>query len=137
MYRLQVPFILLVVPVAFITGCSDGKVEVTGLIRYEERIPEEGTIAFIGDNGAGTTYGGPYVKGKYKVRIPEGTFRVRITGRRMVPLDTPIPGSLGGSPITKREEKIIPDVYGLHSILQVEIDKSTRKHDFDLKAPKK
>ena len=125
-------FLLLV---AMLVGCSDGKIEVTGAISYEGEVPEEGTIAFIGDNGAGTSYGEPYSNGRYKTRVPEGKYRVRITGRRMVTLDTPLPGVFGGPPITQREEKIVPDIYGLHSNLDVEITKSARTHDFELKKP--
>ena len=69
-------------------------------------VPESGTIAFITDNGAGTTYGKPYTKGTYKVRVPEGEYLVRITGKRRILLDTPIPGALGGPPITHRDEKL-------------------------------
>jgi len=119
------------------TGCSDGKLEVTGAVCYEGQYPEEGTIAFISDSGAGITYGGPYAKGQYKVRVPEGTFLVRITGWRIVPLDSPLPSVMGRPPVTEREETIIPNVYGLHSKLQVEINKSARKLNFDLKTPEK
>ena len=121
--------------VVFIAGCSDGKIVVTGSISYEGRVPPNGTVAFIADNGAGTTYGGPYTHGKYKVLVPEGTYLVRITGKEKIPLDTPLPGHMGGPPITHREEKIIPDIYGLHSTLQVSVDKSNRTCDFALKAP--
>jgi len=127
-------FLSAVLPVC-IAGCSDGKIAVSGSIGYEGEIPPEGTIAFIADNGGGTTYGGPYTQGKYKVRLPEGQYLVRITGKKQVPLDTPLPGYMGGPPITHREEKIIPDFYGLYSKLQVTVDKSKRTCDFALKTP--
>ena len=117
----------------FVTGCGDGKIVVTGSINYEGQIPESGTIAFITNSGAGTTYGEPYTEGQYKVRLPEGEYLVRITGKKRILLDTPIPGVAGGPPTTHRDEKIVPDIYGLFSKLQVTVDKSTRTYDFDLK----
>ena len=118
-----------------IAGCGDGKIPITGSINYEGQIPESGTIAFIADNGEGATYGGPYTNGAYSVRVPKGQYVVRITGKKMVPLDTPIPGELGGPPITQREEVIVPSAYGLYSKLQMTVDQSTRTHNFDLKTP--
>ena len=130
MFRLH---FVSVVALVLVTGCGDGKIGVTGSINYEGQVPESGTIAFITDNGAGTTYGEPYTEGQYKVRLPEGEYLVRITGKRMIPLDTPLPGALGGPPITHRDEKIVPDIYGLQSKLQVTVDQSTCTHDFNLK----
>ena len=127
-------FFLSATSLVFIAGCGDGKIAVTGSISYEGEIPPSGTIAFIADSGAGTTYGGPYTQGRYNVRIPEGKYLVRITGKKMIPLDTPLPGHMGGAPITHREEKIIPDIYGLQSTLQVSVDQSKRTCDFALKA---
>ena len=126
---------LLAVSSVFMTGCSDGKITVTGSIDYEGQIPPSGTIAFIAENGAGAAYGEPYTDGRYKVRVPEGKYLVRITGKKMVPLDTPLPGHMGGPPITHREEKIVPDHYGLQSKLQVSVDPSQKTYDFPLKAP--
>lgn len=119
----------------FIIGCDDGKIGVTGSISYEGIAPDEGMISFIAENGAGSAYGGPYTNGHYDIRAPEGVYLVRISGRRFVPLDKPIPGEFGRPPTTTREEIIIPDVYGNFSKLQVEITKSKRKHDFNLKTP--
>ena len=126
--------LILPITVSF-SGCGDGKVSVSGSISYEGQIPEEGTIAFITDNGAGVTYGEPYFDGKYSARIPEGKYVVRITGIRVVTLAEPIPGVFGGPPTTTRDEQIIPDAYGLPSRLQVEVTRSARKHDFELKEP--
>jgi hypothetical protein len=130
MFRLH---FVSVVALVLVIGCGDGKIVVTGSINYEGQVPESGTIAFIADNGAGTTYGEPYTKGTYKVRLPEGEYLVRITGKKMIPLDMPLPGVFGGPPITHREEKIVPDIYGLQSKLQITVDKSTRTYDFKKK----
>jgi len=122
--------------VLFIIGCGDGKIAITGSIKYEGQVPESGTIAFISDGGAGVTYGGPYTNGKYNVRVPVDEYRVRITGTKKIQLDTPIPHSLPGNPpITHRDEQIVPDFYGHRSKLQVTVESSKRTYDFDLKAP--
>jgi len=135
MNLLRLCFFALVITLILAAGCGDGKITVIGSINYEGQIPESGTIAFIADGGAGTTYGEPYTQGKYNARVPEGTYLVRITGKKMIPLDTPIPGEMGRPPMTHREEKIVPDAYGLQSKLQVTVDKSKRIYDFDLKKP--
>ena len=126
----------ILLSVIFIVGCGDGMVAVTGSIKYEGQVPESGTIAFISNGGAGTTYGGPYTNGKYEERVPEGEYLVRITGTKRVQLDTPIPhGTPGNPPITHQDEQIIPDFYGQWSKLKITIDKSKKTHNFDLKMP--
>ena len=135
MFNLRMRLFFVVASLLFFAGCQDGMVEVTGSINYEGQVPDDGTIAFVTDKGAGITFGGPYSNGRYKVRVPEGTYRVRITGKRVITLEEPLPGMLGGPPITTRDEKIVPDAYGLYSKLEAEVNKSSRKHDFDLKTP--
>lgn len=117
------------------SGCGDGKIGVSGSISYEGIAPEKGTIAFIADNGAGTTYGGPYTNGRYSVRVPEGTYLVRIAGWNIVALDEPIVSDMGRPTITTREDKIVPDEYGHRSKMQIEITKSARTQDFTLEKP--
>ena len=124
------------VPRGGVDFMSDGRIAVTGSIKYEGQVPESGTIAFISDGGAGSTYGGPYANGKYKERVPVGEYLVRITGDKRVPLDMPVPHNMPGNPpITYRDEQIIPDFYGQWSKLQITIDQSKKTYDFDLKMP--
>lgn len=128
-------FLFSVVVILFAFGCGDGKIAITGKISCDGVVPEKGTIAFIGDGGAGTTYGEPYKNGTYSVRLPEGKYRVRITGTKTVQLDTPIPSDMGRPPITEQDESVIHDSYGLASKLTVDITKSTKTQDFILEAP--
>ena len=133
MFRLKFNSLFFAIVMILCLGCGDGKLTVSGIITYEGESPESGTIAFIGDLGAGTVYGGPYTSGQYTVRVPEGLYRVRITGVRTITLDEPIPGPYGAPPITTRNEQIVPPEYGgVHSTLQVEVSRTALQHDFVL-----
>jgi len=135
MNRLFLYFFLLSFSCVVGIGCGDGKIGVTGFIRYEGKTPEEGSITFNADNGKGASYSEMYTQGKYRVRVPEGTYLVRISGKKRVPLDTPIPAPQGGPPITHKVEMVVPEAYGRFSTLQVTVSKSARTHDFDLNPP--
>lgn len=117
------------------SGCGDGKIGVSGSITYEGVSPEVGTIAFIGENGAGTTYGGPYKNGEYSTRVPEGEYLVRITGWKVVPLDKPIESNMGRPTITTRDEVIVPEEYGNRSKMKIEIKRPMKTYDFSLEKP--
>ena len=115
-------------------GCSDGLKAVSGKLVYDGKPVETAMIAFVADNGAGTTYAGTCTNGQYSIRVPEGEFQVRINASKSEKLETPIDTGVG-TRITEKTVKLVPDDYGMRSRLKVTIDAKTQTHDFILEKP--
>ncbi len=123
---------------ALLVGCDDGKVEIRGLVQYEEKPLEEGMITFEPADGKGPSTGEMIANGKYELtgdkRAMPGDKIVRIVGMRAtgrkVPAGSPSP------PGTMIDEVIqcIPANYNDQTTLNITVTPGkANTHDFDLK----
>ncbi|MBM3995903.1 MAG: hypothetical protein FJ303_17385 [Planctomycetes bacterium] len=73
---------LLTVPV--LVGCADSMAEVSGTVKYDGKLVDDGTIRFEDATGAAPTAGGPIKNGVYSVRVHRGDMKVTISASKTI-----------------------------------------------------
>jgi hypothetical protein len=123
-----------------LTGCSGDKAEISGTVRLDGQLIEEGSINFIPVNGTtGPGAGAVITKGKYHIPqskgVTVGKNRVELrafktTGRKVIDPTAP-PGTM-----TQERVPAFPPEYNDSSKLVEEVHKGSNTFDFDIPAPK-
>lgn len=113
------------------TGCgnSDGLLRVSGEVKFDGELIENGRIQFRSTEGDMKAYSSPIRDGKYEVQIEPGESRVQIYASR------PIPGvveEINPGEFDQPGEMYIPEKYNSRSELTVSISESTDQQNFDL-----
>ena len=123
--------------VAALTGCSDGKVVVRGLVNVDGEPIEEGSISLEPTDGQGPTTGGVIKSGKYELSGPAsaipGNKIVRIVGLRktgkMIEAGPPAPKGT----LIPQMVQCVPKHYNDQSELRVEVTPGKpNTHNFEL-----
>lgn len=123
--------LLLVAPVLMLLGCgsSDGKVNVSGEVKFAGKSVKQGAITFTPIDGKTSTEGGVITDGNYKARVPQGKSRVAIVGSRVTGkkklYDSP------NSPEQDITEQYLPDKYNTKTELEADLQ-TNKTLDFDL-----
>jgi hypothetical protein len=118
-------------------GCDDRKSgTVSGTVKFDDTLLEEGSITFISMDGKGGTPGGPIKNGQYSVAaVPTGTMKVVIHGVKElgnVPMyDAP------NSPTRRKVTELLPAKYSDTNASELRLDVVSgvnENKDFDLKS---
>jgi hypothetical protein len=123
-----------------LAGCSGDKAEISGTVRLDGQLIEEGSINFIPIEGTtGPGAGAVIAKGRYHIPQSKGATvgknRVelrafKMTGRKVID-PTGRPGA-----VTQERVPAFPPEYNDNSKLVEEIHKGSNTLDFDISAPK-
>jgi hypothetical protein len=135
--RRRVLMVLAGAAVILATGCGDGRVRVSGTVRFEGAPVEEGIISFEPVDGKGPTTGGSITDGRYDLtgdaRATEGEKIVRIVGSRKTGRKVPAGGPAPAGTMIEERVQCIPRQYNDQSTLKVRITPGRdNTHNFDL-----
>jgi hypothetical protein len=135
------PLAGLVLTILCALGCSGDKAEVSGTVRLNGQLVEEGAITFIPIEGAkGAGAGAAIRDGKYRVPrgkgVTPGKNRVELrafrnTGRKIND-PTGVPGAL-----TDERVPAFPPEYNDNSKLERQVRPGSNTFDFDIDVPQK
>lgn len=116
-----------------LTGCGsqNGLTEVGGVITYDGKPVQKGTISFLPADGNGPTAAAIVTDGRYSVRVAPGKKQVRIEGfkvlgQRRLHVEDPT------SPMVDIQEQILPEHCNTKSDLTREIVSGVKDCDFAL-----
>ncbi len=122
-----------------VAGCSGNKAEVSGTVRLDGELVEEGSINFIpveGTTGAGA--GAVIKNGKYHVPRSQGVTvgknRVELRAFKKTGKQAPDPTGLPGA-MTEERVPAFPPEYNDSSTVVKEIARGANTIDFDVKSP--
>lgn len=140
------PLTWLVAAVALVagTGGCEAKSSLSGIVSYDGKVIEEGTVRLFPVNGTlGKGAAGNIVRGEYSIPVdaglPPGTYSVVITALRETgrwsSAPEVVPIEFGGSgKLEKRKEVVqyIPKKYNRASELEIELVSGDNSRDFQL-----
>lgn len=112
-----------IVLIGLFSGCGPAAVptvEVSGLINFEDRPVQRGTVSFVPADGGGAPALLPIVDGRYAGRVTGGRKRIEIRGLR--PATKPQPSTGGpGADEAEAVESFIPSQFNDQSGLSREV----------------
>ncbi len=110
-------------------GSGDGLVPVTGEVSFDGTPVEDGRIQFRSLEGDRRAYSGVIEDGTYNVRVEPGTASVEIRASRLIEgkFDESNPGERA-----PMGEMYIPEKYNSRTELEVTVEGSEVKKDFEL-----
>src|SRR5262249_40376299 len=122
-------FLLLV---ASLSGCGDGKQNVSGTVTLDGTPLETGTIAFVKTEGGAVREGGTIKNGEFSARVPNGHYKVEIAA-------TKVGAKVKRKYMDKEEEieqniDLVPEKYNTKSELSADVKGATPGLKFDLKS---
>ena len=138
-FKLATIGVLIVLLLALMPGCGDGKVIVRGAVDVDKQPLEEGSISLEPADGQGPTTGGMIQQGKYELignaAATPGEKIVRIVGLRktgkMVEAGPPAPKGT----LIAQLEQCVPAQYNDHSKLRVNVTPGKpNTHNFELES---
>lgn len=121
--------------VAGLVGCGggSGRSGVQGTVSYGGEPVDNGTIGFVGADGARAN--GPIVDGKYSLDAERGPApgknKVEIYWNKKTGKKIPTPGD--ADVMMEETKQLLPDRYNTKTELTADITTSSNKVDFDLK----
>jgi len=107
------------------TGCEQGKLSVTGTVKYDGKEVDEGDMIFEPDNKSLAPEGAKIKGGKYSANLPKGKYKVRITANRTIPGKK---GPMGEDAV----EQYIPKKYNEETTLTADVTGDKKSIDFEM-----
>jgi len=135
-YRKLGAALVLLAGMALVSGCSSSipKHKVTGSVEIDGQPVAEGQLAFQPTDSKLPAEGATVKDGKYSANLAPGSYKVKLTATKKVPL---APGEATGTPGEKDKlVSIVPDHYNDQNPLTAEV-KGAGEIDFKLTSKKK
>ena len=123
----------LVLALLVVAGCGGAREgQVSGTVKVDGALVEEGAITFIPADGQGQTAGGPIKDGQYSVKVPTpGVMKVSIT-RSIFDREVPIYPGQKNSPMMRKMKNDLPAKYNEKTELTFEVKPGANPKDWDL-----
>ena len=125
---------LFVCAVIVFAGCDSGTADISGAVKYDGQLVEEGSIAFYPADGKGKTAGGSIKNGKYSANVPVGTMKVTIAWPKGTGVKKKLYDNDPKSPEIELKTEALPDKYSSPAAteLQVEVKSGRNEKNWDL-----
>jgi len=126
---------LVVLALAAIVGCGDGKSSVSGTVTMDGEPVKSGAITFTRTDGELVREGAVIQDGNFRASVPAGTYKLELTGQKVVSVrkQKGFDGKDEEVPIT---EELFPEQYNTKSVLTEAVKPGTRTMKLDLKSGK-
>jgi hypothetical protein len=131
---------LALAAMVFLAGCGDNRIPIRGIVTFDGKPVDEGSISLEPMDGQGATTGGKIVGGKYELTgkaapLP-GKMKVRINGMRKTGRKIQGGSLASTTPIVIDEiERYIPDVYNRQTTLVCDVSANgPTQIDFSLRS---
>jgi hypothetical protein len=112
-------------------GCSDNTVgQVSGTVKYDNALVEDGFIDFISADGKAPTAGSPIQSGQYSAKVPVGNTQVKISMAKVIGKKKIYPTP--DSPERPIKAEALPAKYNEKTELRYQVTPGTQTKDFDL-----
>lgn len=124
--------VFLVLVATLCTGCEAGKFgEVSGEIKYQGKVIDQGAITFVPVDGSGPSAGSAIVDGKYLARkVPVGDAKVRISGVKVTGKQKMYDDA--DSPFVQTSSEFMPAKYNSASEITYKVLPGEQKWNLDL-----
>jgi len=123
---------ILFILAIFLLGCTGSKNgEVSGIVTYDGKSIEHGSIVFLSTDGKGPTSGGMIDKGKYFVQnVPVGSAKVLIKApkesKKMKMYDDP-----KADWVMQAGEELLPPIYSNENSTELKLEIKSGKNEKD------
>ncbi len=68
----------------FISGCGDNLHEVKGIVKFDGKLVDSGSIRFVAVDNSSPAVGAIITNGQYSTKVPIGEMKVSVTATRVV-----------------------------------------------------
>ena len=120
---------------AVLTGCGDGKSNVTGTVTFDGQPVKSGSITFVKSEGGQVREGAVIKDGSFETSVPPGKYKIEITAQKVTSTRTQ-KGFDGKDEVIELTAEMIPEWYNKKTELTEEIKSGATTLKFDLKSKK-